>query len=275
MAVNFLGICLALYTVAVDAIHVQAGLHRHGAGDNTCPQVVEEAMIKTGFNMMKDLMPLKASQLGSILLQNVSMQNVSMIMKRNNQSHAVNVVTKAEKAQYYVCDTTDWQGIARRMMRIINFMCHDGTEMKQAIMTEWKMHPENVDPQVLAEIASWGFWETVTHEENAACRHFDPMNFMGFFGFDFGQMEGCLLSMYGLTDDCSGCAIDSMKDMIGEWPWEIAFSCAMKCQNQQDPACLGCSEPIMTNMGTCMAGEHYQTVVMNEVMNALTSLTNA
>jgi len=274
MAVKFLSICLALYTVAVDAIHVQAGLHRHGAGDKTCPQVVGDVMIKTGYNMMIDMMPLKASQLGSILLQ-----NVSMTMERNNQSHAVNVVTKAEKAQYDsydACDTTDWQVIAGRVMRVINFFCQDGTETKQYIMTEWKMHPDNVDPAELAKFMSWGFGETITVEEDTACQHFDPGQFMGWLGLEMNEVEYCLHHMYAFTMDCHVCVMVSLKDMIGDWYWEMPGSCAMKCQNNpQDPACLECSEPIMTNMGKCMAGESYKNKMVTEVMKALMNFTSA
>jgi len=263
MAGKFLSICFALCTVALDAIHMQVGLHRHGAEEKTCQEVVMESMM-TQFNMSST-----SSQLGSSLLQ-----SVSIMMEHYAQSHttdvdvmSVNKEAEEQAAPVHICGNVDWQGMKVQMMHMLDAVCEKGTETEQFIMSEGWMNATNATTQELTKTVQAEVKGSYTAEQNSACQNFEPMKFIGLFGPDFGKIRLCTQKMFGFTDRCSHCVTDLVSDMMGGSLIALPFSCGMKCvSDKTNPACQSCTEKNMKKMGVCLGGENFETELPKEIM---------
>jgi len=261
MAGKFLSICFALCTVALDAINIQIGLHRHGAGTKTCQEVAMENFAST------------MSTMGQSLLQ-----SASVVMERYDQSPTadtdlmrVNTEAEEQAAPVHKCGESDWQG----MVPMADAVCEKGSESEQLIMSGALNNATNRSQELLNKTASV-FMTAVkgsfTAEQKSACKDFDPKKFMGFFGPNFNAIEECAKKILGFTSACASCMSNFAKDMIGTSTFSMPFSCGMKCvKGMKDPGCQSCALKHSKTLGVCMSGESYETELPKELKAVLSA----
>jgi hypothetical protein len=277
MAGKFLSICFALCTVALDAIHMQVGLNRHGAGDKTCQEVVTENML----SMMGQAENM-LSMMGQSLLQSASM----IVERPTDDTDLMSVNTEAEEeaAPVHQCSKSDWRG----PLWILDAVCEKGSESEpliMSIMSEGLKNASNVSKE-LANTTMKAIMTTVqgsvTAEQKSACQNFEPKKFIGLFGPNFDAMEECAKKMMGCSGACASCMTNFVKDMIGSSTFAIPFSCGMKCvkglkdkkdptKGMKDPECQSCATKNIKKLGICMGGERYETELPKEVKAALSA----
>jgi len=113
---------------------------------------------------------------------------------------------------------------------------------------------------------------TLSPRQLKDCKDFDPMRFMGFMAPDWPAIEKCARGLLGISAKCSGCVKVIGEELIGTNMMAIPSSCAATCGKQTDysaaKACSLCMPKVIKAAGTCLAGDDYKTVLVQEIRAA-------